>query len=95
MRTRNTWKTRELESALASKGFQPLDAAHTWYRLYHGGRRTHIRTKVSHGIPEYGRDLLKKMADQMHLTRRELDQFVECPLTRDGYLDLLERGGHL
>jgi len=91
MSIKSTWKTLEIKSALARKGFEPLDADHIWYRLYHGGRRTDIRTKVSRGIKDYGHTLLKEMARQMYLKRRELDQFMECPLTRDGYLELLEK----
>jgi len=95
MRTRRTWTTHELESALNSKGFVALEAGHIWYRLHDGGKRTHIRTKISHGIREYGVELLKNVAWQMHLTHRELDDFVVCPLTREGYIALMRERGHL
>ena len=86
---KNTRKPYELRAALGSKGFEPEERDHTFYFLRVCGRKVGIWTKVHHHRGEYGVPLLGKMARKMHLNRRELDDFIECPLTREGYLDLM------
>jgi len=88
-------KARELAAALASKGFRAREGDHTFYFLYAGGRKTSVRTKISHGAEEYGPGLLSQMSKQLHLRSHELDDFVECPLSHRGYLELLVQRGTL
>ena len=87
----------ELASAFQRKGFRPREAEHTWYYLYIAGKRTPIRTKLSHGTQyrQYGPTLLGKVADQLHLTAAELADFVDCPLTYDSYIGLMRIRGQL
>ena len=56
---------------------------------YPDGKRTGIRTRLSHGVAEYGSRLLNEMAHQMMLSRKELDQFVQCPMDYHQYLQLI------
>lgn len=86
---KNTRKPHELRAALGSKGFEPEERDHTYYFLHVCGKKTDIRTKVHHHRGEYDVHLLGMVAMQMHLNRGELDRFIECPLTREGYLDLM------
>ena len=66
---------------------------HEMFYLYAEGERTYVRTRLSHGAREYGDNLLSAVAKEMHLRRRELDAFIECPLERTAYVRLLvERG---
>ncbi len=92
---RRTRKPRELRSALASKGFRHLQNDHTKYFLYVRGLKTPITTKVGHHSYDYDIYLLDQMAKQLRLHLRELDKFVECPLTHEGYVKLLEERGHV
>ena len=63
------------------------------FYLYAEGERTYVRTRLSHGAREYGDSLLRAVAREMHLRRRELDAFIECPLERTAFVRLLvERG---
>jgi hypothetical protein len=88
-------KPHELRSALEAKGFEPQESDHTWYFLHIRGRKTDIRTKVHHHPREYDDRLLGLVAKQMRLTTRELGDFLECPLTRDGYIERMRDRGHL
>ena len=89
----STRKTRELHNALLSKGFEQVNTDHEMYYLSVEGQRTSVRTKISHGANEYGDPLLGQMARQMKLARNEFEDFIDCPLTKTGYKDLLiERG---
>jgi hypothetical protein len=65
------------------------------YWLCVHGKRTSIRTRISHGAKEYGDSLLGEMARQLKLRRRDFDDLIDCPLTAEGYLGLLAKGGHL
>lgn len=88
-------KAAEIASALLNKGFRRSQSHHTFYILYAQGRKTSARTKISHSIREYGRSLLAQIARQLCLTASELDQFLECPLTEEDYVDRLIEQGHV
>lgn len=86
-------KTDQIGAALTSKGFQAQDTHHEMYWLYVDGKKTSVRTRLSHGEREYGDNLLGQMAKQVGLVRRELDDLIDCPLTGPQYRALLiERG---
>lgn len=52
-----------------------------------------VHTFMSHGIKEYPADLLAKMRVQLHLSGKEFDNLITCPLSGEDYLALLgERG---
>lgn len=71
-------KTRDIEKTLLSKGFQRVDSDHKFYFLYVNGKKTSVRTKISHGTDEYGDHLLGLMKDQLHLGKRELKEFLNA-----------------
>lgn len=87
--------SQQLRSALGRKGFLPKQADHTWYRFYSGGRKTNIRTRVSHGTKTYDIRLLGMMADQLHLDHNEFDDLIECPMSGDDYANLMAQRGQL
>jgi hypothetical protein len=82
-------KTRDLEAALTQKGFRPKEGDHTFYFLYVNEKKTSIRTKISHGIDEYGPGLLSQMSKQLHLPPQDFHGFVECPISYRQYLHRL------
>lgn len=63
-------KARDIEAALLSKGFQQDNTHHKYYWLYVRGRRTRIRTHLSHGSSDYGDALLIQVKKQMGITKR-------------------------
>ena len=80
-------KQRDVESALQAKGFRVRDRRHRFFVYYSKvGRPTPVQTMVSHGSQrDIGPDLSARMARQCGLTRREFDELVRCPLSRDEY----------
>ena len=88
-------KARTIESALLAKGFRRHDSRHRQFVFIDDdGRPTNVRTLLSHGgNRDVGAPLLAEMARQCRLRRREFDDLIRCPLTRERYRELLvERG---
>jgi hypothetical protein len=85
--------TAEIRQSLLAKGFRSVESHHEMFRLWVGGKKTSISTKISQGAKEYGDSLLGLMARQVGLKRGEFESLVECPLTAEAYIEiLLERG---
>ena len=83
-------KTKDIVSALLRKGFREDNSHHRFYWLYDGGKKTNVRTFISHGSSEYSDNLLAKMRQQLRLdTKAQLFDLVKCPLSHQDYLDLL------
>ncbi|MBM4045163.1 MAG: hypothetical protein FJ279_08615 [Planctomycetes bacterium] len=84
-------KTKDIARGLTSKGFQQHHSHHEMYWFCIGGKKTSIRTRISHSASEYGDNLLAQMARQVQLSRQEFDDLVECPLTQEAYAELLRK----
>lgn len=79
----------EVENGLKRKGFRLQKRGERFLHLYADGKKTRIHTHASHGASEISDGLLGKMARQIHLTRKQLDQLVDCPLSEERYIELL------
>lgn len=89
---------KDIEAALKLKGFVQRLGDHRYYSLFVEGRETQIRTKISTGTKYevYGEPLLYSMRLQLHLpSRRHLEDFINCPLRHEDYLDLLRVQGDI
>lgn len=85
-------QTRDIRANLTKKGFtEDSSGDHIWlnYRLP-DGRKTVIRTKVSHGKPSIGDDLISKMSRQVHLSKKDFMKLVNCTLSADEYYDTIQ-----
>lgn len=83
-------KTRKIDSALKEKGFISKERDHTFYFLVVNGKKTRIRTKFSHGLKEYGDQLLSGVCKQLGLNSvGELKDLINCPMSGDQYVELL------
>jgi hypothetical protein len=79
---------RDIEDALIRKGFELDDNRdHRFYYFTYQNRRTPIRTKIStgSGYREYEGNLLRAMQQQLKLTFRDLQDLINCPLSRADY----------
>jgi hypothetical protein len=89
-------KKTKVESALLSKGFQQTENDHHYFIYFtKDGKKTTAKTKTSHtkkmkDIPD---NLLSQMARQCHLKKAEFLDLVDCPLSQDGYEEILEKQG--
>jgi len=88
-------KAREIEAALLQKGFVKRSSHHNLFYLCVDGKITGIHTFMSHGVREYGNPLLERMKTQLHLSPKELELFIRCPLTFEEYISLLRVRGIL
>ena len=86
-------KTEELKRSLKKKGFQQQDTHHEMYWLYVNGKKTSIKTRISHGAQEYSDNLLSQMAKQVGLGKNEFDNLIDCPLSEEKYVQLLQEKG--
>ncbi len=93
---KRTVKTRTIAAALLRKGFEAHSSHHTFYYPLVDGRPEKIHTILSHGVDEYGPDLLSRMRRQLRSPTMEtfLD-FVECRLECDEYVRLLREAGEI
>jgi hypothetical protein len=86
------FKARDVKQALKSKGFEEDPKRdHLYYLLYYQGKKTGIYTKVSHGQREIPDSLFARMAGQIRLSSRQFQDFVDCGLEYEDYLNMLIR----
>jgi hypothetical protein len=84
-----TFKAMDIEQALTKKGFSLDTSHHKMFWYYSAGKKTSIRTRVSHGIDEYGDSLIGQMARQVGLTKAQLSSFITCTLSAEQYQAIL------
>lgn len=84
-----SFKSKDIKAALVKKGFhETQDSHHFLYVYYLDGRKTAIRTFVSHGSKDYSNALLGKMKNQLGLTKEQLHDLVKCPLTKEALYEI-------
>lgn len=82
----------DVERSLKRKGFQESSGHHTFFIYYMmDGRKSSYRTKTSHTpkMKEIPDSILGQMAKQCGIERPQFLALVDCPLTREGYEQLL------
>jgi hypothetical protein len=84
-----TRKAREIKEGLTKKGFITVQGDHTFLFLSVEGRKSSIRTKISHGNKEYGDNILSLVARQLRITTKQLDDLLDCPMSYEDYLAIL------
>jgi predicted RNA binding protein YcfA (HicA-like mRNA interferase family) len=79
-------KARDVERALRSKGFQLRKSTHRRFIYFNlEGKKTTVRTEISHGEREIHDSLLAAMARQCLLQRDEFYRLIDCPLDQPAY----------
>ncbi|NVM23771.1 MAG: hypothetical protein HWN68_18585 [Desulfobacterales bacterium] len=87
---------QDLRAALLSKGETVEDRSrHHIFFFFEIEGKTYRATKISHSAQgQIDNNILSAVAHQMRLTTKELRQFVKCPLSREGWLDLWQTRGY-
>ena len=90
-------KAREVRRGLRRKGFRKTDARHRKYQYFAlDGQEGGVNTLMSHGSDrEISDQLLGRMARQLHLTRRQFDDLIDCRLSQADYEAMLRRDGFI
>jgi len=91
----SSYRASTIEAALEKKGFEKSNSHHKIYIFMVDGRKTSVHTRVSHGIDVYGDSLLGPMAKQMKLSKRQLADFIECPMSLEQYAEHLLTNQHI
>lgn len=86
-------KTRKVLNGLIKKGFylSPGDHKHLVFQV--DGKKTSIRTKVSHGSKEINDYLINLMSIQIKLGKKQFIDLIGCPMTSKAYLNELQKQG--
>lgn len=74
---------------LEKKGFKLKETHHHMYTFYVEGKKTSIRTRLSHGKKEYDDYLLEQMSKQLKLSKEQLLEFIDCPMSFQDYVKVL------
>jgi hypothetical protein len=88
-------KTKDIRSALLSKGFRSDNRHHEYLWLFVGETQTSVKTRLSHGKSEYGDDLLAQVKNQLGVSKKQLFDLVACPLTHEEYVAHLVGSGRI
>lgn len=85
-------QVKDIISNLKKKGFsEDRSKDHVWLNfLTSDGKKTIIRTKVSHGKSEITEPLITKMAKQVHLNKKQFIELVSCSLSGDVYYSIVK-----
>ena len=90
-------KARLVERGLSRKGFRIVNRRHRWVEYDNlDGTHGRIKTIMSHGSDRDINDrLLAQMARQLHLSRREFDDLIDCDLSQADYEAMMRRDGFI
>jgi hypothetical protein len=91
-------EAREVRRALLKKGFRESikkKRDHDYFFFFYNGKKTSVRTKISHGEREIGDPNCSAMAKQMRLSNPQFNEFVDCSLELKHYLYILIQGHHI
>lgn len=81
-----SFRSREIENVLESKGFQPSNSHHIYFYYYIDGKKTVFYTYISHGSKEIGDNLISIMAKQLQLSKKDTLDLFNCPLSKEQLL---------
>lgn len=77
-------------ASLGKKGFAVSEGDHSYF-IYHtqAGKKTIVKTKVSHSGKDLSKPLISMMAKQCKLTTADFHDLVDCPLSQEKYEEKL------
>lgn len=85
-------KTRDIRAALTTKGFiEDPSRDHIWLNYVPEGKKTRIRTKISHGKDSIGDPLISAMAKQTKINKNDFVDLVSCTLSGKEYYDKVKK----
>lgn len=88
-------KAKDIERAFLKKGFVPNGGDHKFFVLYVDGKKTSIRTKISHGERDIHSPLLEQIQKQVGLSVNDFQDLVNCPLSKERYIEKLRECGKI
>lgn len=88
---------KDVEKALQKKGFTlETKRDHNYYFLYIDNKKTPVNTKVSHGSnKDISDSLLSLMRREMHLPKKEFDEYMNCTFSKEEYINHLKENEYI
>ena len=85
---------KSVMASLQKKGFVMTEGDHSYF-IYHTltGKKTIVKTKVSHSGKDISKVLMGLMAKQCKLSSLEFHELVDCPLSQEKYEEKLAEQG--
>ena len=87
-------KAKDIAKVLKKKGFtENKDSHHSQYHLVVDGKKTTIKTYLSHGpgSKDYGTRLMAEVKKQLGFEDTKLaEKFLDCPMSEAQYIEMLE-----
>ena len=75
---------------LKKKGFRDAPGDHKFLDFFYNGKLV-LTTKISHGATHYlADDLIKSMATQCKITKKQFFDLATCTLSEEGYIQALK-----
>ena len=88
---------RDIDAALRKKGFRrDLDGKHVWYFFQDKrGEDSCVKVMISHGAmgTTLGAPLIALMARQIHLTKSQFLELIDCTMSESDYRTILQDQG--
>ena len=83
-------KGRDIDAALCKKGFSRKKSGDHFRYAFAG--TPYIRTMMSHGVlgDSIGADLISRMSRQLHLSKEQFLDLIDCNLDAAGYQAIIE-----
>jgi predicted RNA binding protein YcfA (HicA-like mRNA interferase family) len=88
------FKATKVKKALEKKGFEKKNGDHNYYEFWHKGKLV-VSTKTSHNNQDIGDSLIGMMSRQVQLEKKQFLDLINCPLSKEDYIKILERKGCL
>lgn len=89
-----TLKAREIDGAWAKLGMETKNTGDLHALFKHDGKLI-PRTKRSFGSGKLDGNIPNLIRQQMKLNDSQFRDLIDCPLTRDGYIEILRAKGHI
>lgn len=83
-----TFRSRDIENVLTSKGFIVENNHHKSFQYYIDGKKTTFYTYISHGNNEIGSSLISMMSKQLQLSKSDTLDLFNCPLSKERLLEI-------
>ena len=91
-------KSKDIQDVLLLKGFElnPAKAHHRCYYLVVNGRKTEIKTYISHGNSDYNSYLMQQVKKQLKFQdTKKAEDFFDCPMSEKEYVAMLRELGQI
>lgn len=85
-------KTKKIMNSLKKKGFKNKNSTHKKFILYNEeGKKLPVYTFFSHGVTEYGDELLSRVANELYLDKSEFLELIGCSMSKEAYMIIFKK----